>query len=145
MSRPMTLREAASVAISGEKNFGDSIDEFVDTFYLDHPDKKRQQARIEDTPPITGNPSQDAWIGAVGEHLARRWGLEVPTWTRRPEHYMLDRPKFIPDSRALRAVLICESPAAFRSRMIFTFAEPLRRARFPLDGGADKVSRGRSK
>ena len=142
MSRPMTLREAASAAISGEKNFGDCIDEFVDTFYLDHPDKKRQQARIEDTPPITGNPSQDAWIGAVGEHLARRWGLEVPTWTRRPEHYILDRPKFVPDSRALRSVLICESPAAFRSRMIFTFAEPLRRARFPLDGGADKVSRG---
>jgi hypothetical protein len=28
--------------------------------------------------------------------------------------------------------LICESPGAFRSRMIFTFAEPLRRARFPL-------------
>jgi len=34
----MTLREAASVAISGEKNFGDSIDEFIDTFYLDHPE-----------------------------------------------------------------------------------------------------------
>jgi hypothetical protein len=31
--------------------------------------------------------------------------------------------------------LICESPAAFRSRMIFTFAEPLRRARFPLKAG----------
>jgi hypothetical protein len=36
MSRPMTLREAAAVAISGEKSFGDSIDEFLDTFYLDH-------------------------------------------------------------------------------------------------------------
>ena len=135
MSRPMTLREAASVAISGEKKFGDSIDEFVDTFYLDHPDKKRQQGRIEDIPPIIGNPAQDAWIGAVGEHLARRWGLEVPAWTRRPEHYLLDRPKFVPDSRALCSVLICESPAAFRSRMIFTFAEPLRRARFPLKAG----------
>ena len=66
MSRPMTLREAASVAISGVKNFGDCIYEFVDTFYLDHPDKKRQQARIEDPPPIIGNPLQDAWIGAVG-------------------------------------------------------------------------------
>jgi hypothetical protein len=41
MSRPMTLREAAAVGISGQKSFGDSIDEFLDTFYLDHPDKKR--------------------------------------------------------------------------------------------------------
>ena len=111
MSRPMTLREAASVAISGQKSFGDSIDEFLDTFYLDHPDKKRQQERIDDSPPIIGNPSEDAWVGAVGEHLARRWDLEVPAWTRRPEHYLLDRPKFVPDSRALRSILICESPA----------------------------------
>jgi hypothetical protein len=78
MSRPMTLREAASVAISGEKGFFDSADEFLDTFYLDHPDEKRQQERIDDTPPITEDPSQDAWIGAVGEHLARRWSFEVP-------------------------------------------------------------------
>lgn len=98
-----------------EKSFGDSIDEFLDTFYLDHPDKKRQQERIDDSPPIIGNPSEDAWVGAVGEHLVRRWGLAVPAWTIRPEHYLLDRPKFVPDSRALRSILICESPAAFRS------------------------------
>ena len=133
MSRPMNLREAAAVAISGEKSFGDSIDEFLDTFYLDHPDKKRQQERIDDSPPIIGNPSEDAWVGAVGEHLARRWGLEVPAWTRRPEHYLLDRPKFVPDSRALRSILICESPAAFRSRMISRSPKPCEEPGFLSD------------
>jgi hypothetical protein len=39
----------------------------------------------------------------------------------------------MPDSRALRGVLIVESPPAFRSRLIFTRVEPLARARFPAD------------
>jgi hypothetical protein len=131
MSRPLTLKDVAAAAISGEKTFGDAMDEFVDTFYGDHSNKPMQQRRIADAPAAMGDPSQDAWLGAVGEHLARRWGLDVPPWTRRPQHYALDRPKFIPDSRALRSVLLVESPTAFRSRMIFTFVEPLQRARFP--------------
>jgi hypothetical protein len=55
----------------------------------------------------------------------------VPAWTQRPEHFALERPVFHPDSRALRGVLIVESPPAFRSRLIFTRVEPLDRARFP--------------
>ena len=68
---------------------------------------------------------------AAGEHLAQRWRLRVPAWTQRPEHFALERPVFHPESRALRGVLIVESPPAFRSRLIFTRAEPLDRARFP--------------
>lgn len=55
----------------------------------------------------------------------------MPTWTRRPQHYALNGPTFAPDSRPLRHILIAQSPAAFKSRMIFTLAEPLQRARFP--------------
>ncbi|MFT3940326.1 hypothetical protein [Rhodopseudomonas sp.] len=131
MSRPQTIQEAVAMTVSREKDFGDAVDEFIDTFYLDHPNRTAQQKRITEPPQIIGDPSQDAWIAAVGEHLARRWGLDVPDWTRRPEHYALSRPKFVPNSPALRALLLVESPAAFRSRMIFTFVEPLQRARFP--------------
>ena len=133
MSRPQNLREVASATIAGTKSFGNAIDEFIDTFYLDHPDKARQQRRLNEPPVIVGDPFIDAWIGAVGEHLARRWNLDVPAWTRRPEHYQLSRPAFVPDSKALRGTLIAESPPAFRARMIFTFVEPLQRARFPRD------------
>jgi len=51
---------AAGGAVAGvsaarqERSFGNAIDEFVDTFYLDHPDKARQQRR-----PI-GQPDHDA-------------------------------------------------------------------------------------
>jgi hypothetical protein len=133
MSRPQNLDEVASTTIADSKSFANAIDEFIDAFYLDHPDKTRQQRRLNEPPAIVGDPFIDAWIGAVGEHLARRWNLEVPAWTRRPEHYLLSRPTFVPDSKALRGTLTTESPPAFRSRMIFTFVEPLQRARFPRD------------
>jgi hypothetical protein len=133
MSRPQSLREVSSAVIAGTKSFGYAIDEFLDTFYLDHPDKLRQQRRIDDPPAIVGDPFIDSWIGAVGEHLARRWGLAVPAWTRRPAHYGLTLPRFVPDSKVLRGTLLVESPPAFRSRLLFTFVEPLQRARFPRD------------
>jgi hypothetical protein len=131
VSRPATLKQAVVMALAGSKSFGDAVDEFVDAFYLDHGRGERQQAMIDEAPPLTGEPAKDAWIGAVGEHLAGRWGLKIPAWSRRPGHYRLGLPKFIPETVALRPTLLSESPAAFRSRMIFTFAEPLQRARFP--------------
>ena len=133
MSRPQNLHEVALATIAGSKSFANAIDEFIDVFYLDHPDKVRQQRRLNEPPAIVGDPFTDGWIGAVGEHPARRWNLVVPTWTRRPEHDRLSRPTFVPDSKALRGTLTTESPPAFRSRMIFTFVEPLQRARFPRD------------
>jgi hypothetical protein len=133
VSRPQNLREVADVTVAGTKSFADAIDEFVDAFYLDHPDKARQQRRLDEPPIFVGDSFIDAWIGAVGEHLASRWNLEVPAWTRRSEHNRLSRPTFVPDSKALRGILMTESPPAFRSRMIFTVIEPLQRARFPRD------------
>jgi hypothetical protein len=55
----------------------------------------------------------------------------VPPWTQRECHFALEHPVFVPSARALRGIVIVESPPAFRSRLIFTFAEPLARARFP--------------
>jgi len=133
MSRPQSLSEVSSVVIAGTKPFAHAIDEFLDTFYLDHPDKLRQQRRIDDAPAIVGDTFVDSWIGAVGEHLARRWDLAVPAWTRRPAHYALSLPRFVPGSKALRRTLLLESPPAFRSRLLFTFVEPLQRARFPRE------------
>jgi hypothetical protein len=69
MSRPQSFREVSSAVTAGTKSFGFAIDEFLDTFYLDHPDKLRQQRRIDDPPAIIGDPFVDSWIGAVGEHL----------------------------------------------------------------------------
>jgi hypothetical protein len=132
--RPHTLAEVVSVARAGDRDeFGIACDEFCDAFYLEYPDKERMQAHLDPVPNVTGDPEKDAWIGAIGEHLALRWGLKVPKWTTRSMHFALTAPVFMPPSMALRPFLIAESPSAFRSRLIFTMAEPLRRARFPSD------------
>jgi hypothetical protein len=68
-----------------------------------------------------------------------RWGLRIPDWTQRAAHFALEEPHFLPAARALRGVIIVESPPAFRARLIFTRAEPLARARFPRDSQRAQV------
>src|ERR1700730_5600705 len=140
MSRPQNLAEVARISRDNVADFAMALDEFVDEFYVDHPDKAAQQRRLDPIPEPVGNALADAWIGAVGEHLAQRWGLCVPPWTQRTFHFGLKEPHFMPPSRALRGVVIVESPPAFRSRLIFTRAEPLARARFPTDVARARVS-----
>jgi hypothetical protein len=137
--RPQTIADVADIGRKNPSNFAMALDEFVDEFYLDHPDKMAQQRRLDVIPAEVCDPLMDAWIGAVGEHLAQRWGLHVPNWTRRNFHFALKEPYFLPASLALRGVVIVESPPAFRSRLIFTRAEPLARARFPTDALRAKV------
>jgi len=131
MARPQNLAEVARIACKNSADFAMALDEFVDEFYLDHPNKEAQQRRLDPIPEPVGDALIDAWIGAAGEHLAQRWGLRVPAWCYRPEHDALTDPAFFPPSRALRGILIVESPPAFRSRLLFTRVEPFERARFP--------------
>jgi hypothetical protein len=129
--RPQTLAEVVEVAKTGRYDFYMALNEFADEFYLDHPDKAAMQRRIDPVPQPMEDPLLDALIGAVGEHLAHRWGLRAPEWTQRPHHFALKEPRFLPESKALREILKVESPPAFRSRQLFVGAEPLQRARFP--------------
>lgn len=129
--RPASLAEVSLLTRAVPADFALRHDEFLDDFYLAHPDKARQGTKLAPVPEPTGDEFVDAWIGAVGEHLARRWGLDIPAWTRRPVHNGLRLPRFVPEARELRAMLLVESPPAFRSRLLFTCAEPLQRARFP--------------
>jgi hypothetical protein len=66
----------------------------------------------------------------VSEHLARRWGLTVPRWADDPSRFLRE-PYFTTPIEDLKAMLLVQSPLAFRRRLIFTEAEPLRRARMP--------------
>jgi len=128
--RPASLKEAVARATEGY-GFFDAIHEFLDEFY--HRGPSERQRMIHDEPEFTGVAFQDAYIGAVGEHLARRWGLDIPPWTDDPRRFV-DKPH-IPDYMELaKLVFLRDSPMAFRRRLIFTEAEPLRRARFPRDG-----------
>ncbi len=127
-SRPATLVEVAEAAKAGEDSYRVALAGFLDRFYMN---PAWRQGMIDAKPPVTEIAITDAYIGAVGEHLARRWGLAVPSWTADPRR-TLRSPVFAGGIEALKAMLLAQSPLAFRKRMIFVEHEPLRRARMPL-------------
>jgi hypothetical protein len=127
--RPTSLKEAVDRIIGGE-SWVDAISEFLDEFYLSGPSERQLMIGLD--PGLTGVAFQDAYVGAVGEHLARRRGLDIPPWADDPR-WFLERPHF-PDCMELaNSVFLRDSPIAFR-RLIFTEAEPLRSVRFPREG-----------
>lgn len=69
---------------------------------------------------------QDAYLAATAEELARRFDLPQPDWTV-GETRQLRRPWFASPLAALRAVLILESPSAFRSRNLLVSENALSR------------------
>ena len=136
-SHPTTLADAVRRYVEqGDGRDGDFevlLDEFLDAFDTEA-DAGRRQAMIDAEPPRTGDERHDAYVGAVGEHLARRWSLRIPAWTDAPWREVAE-PWFVgPMGRGLSGLYLVESPIAFRRRRIFTEAEPLRRARMPRAG-----------
>lgn len=132
MSRPGTLAEAIHRAARDMGNLRFYIDGFLDEFYLDKT-REGRLLRIQDRPELITDQRVNALCGAIGEHLSRRWMLgEIPEWTNEPERF-LHTPWFIGHEK-MYAFYLVESPSAYRRRMIFTEAEPLRRARMPRDG-----------
>ena len=128
MARPNTLTELARRRNSGE-DLSVLIREFLDEFY-GALKCGTAQACIADGPELLTEPREHALLGAIGEHLARRWSLPIPEWTNEPSRF-LRSPYFTTEAEGFKALLLAQSPLAFRRRLIFTEAEPLRRARMP--------------
>ena len=119
--------------MAGEE-FSFLLSEFLDTFYgfIKRGDKSAALGSIVSEPALGRDDQRNAYIGAVAEYLARRWGLpDVPQWTDRPSRF-LRRPMYDQASAKSRALYLVESPAAFRRRLIFVESVPLRRASMPV-------------
>jgi hypothetical protein len=127
-NRPNTLAEVAKRRKSGE-DFGMLLSEFLDTFYGALASGRAQELIAEEPQPLD-DAKEHALLGAAGEHLARRWKLTIPPWTDDSSRF-LRQPYFTTPIEGLKALLIAQSPLAFRRRLIFTEAEPFRRARMP--------------
>lgn len=125
--RPATLAEVAELAASGD-SFDRCLANFLDEFYA----SPNATALAEDPlflAPTIGEPGrvQDAYLAATAIELARAHQLPVPAWTA-SEARKLHRPWFASPLASLRAVLILESPAAFRERNLFVSENALSRA-----------------
>ena len=130
--RPQTLAEVAA-RTADDQDWPHHLNEFLDDFYRADRDLRRQAAMIAAPPPLLGDARVDAVLGGAGEHLARRWRLLLPRWTREDARY-LDSAFYWPD-RAVRGYLLAVTPVSFRTRLIFTGPDPLQRARFPYRRG----------
>lgn len=127
--RPASLAEVANRHLAGEP-FDPLLREFLDAFYSGSPESR--PGRLDAEPPSIAG-VHDAYLAAVGEHLARRFGLPIPAWTEGPERF-LRVPFFAGGLESLKAVLLAESPLAFRRRQLFVSRNALSRPR-ELAGG----------
>lgn len=124
--RAGSLAEVARLAAAGD-SFDRCLSGFLDEFYL----RPSETALAEEPPflaPISGDLGrvQDAYLAATAEELARRFELRVPAWVAADER-KLRKPWFASPLAALRAVLLVESPAGFRSRNLFVSENALSR------------------
>lgn len=119
-----TLAGVAGRALAGE-SFELAARELLDELALLRDDEQRRRAIVEEPRP-TGDPRHDAYLGALGEHFALRFGIDRPPWVTRPQRF-LDRFWFCSDVPGFRATAIAQSPAAFRRRGIFIAAGALKR------------------
>jgi len=124
---PVTLAEVAVSTLRGD-SFDRCLSNFLDGFYTT-PTGGALMERPPLLSPVLGELGQveDAYLAACAEELARRYGLPLPTWTQESNRW-LRCPWFASPMAALRAVLLLESPAGFRSRNLFVSANALSRA-----------------
>jgi len=124
---PKSLAEVAELAAQNE-SFDFCLRNFLDGFYA-APEPTALQAepsRLAEKNPRFGQ-IEDAYLAATAEWLAWKFNLPPPSWAFNPSR-SLRRPWFASQLAGLRAVLIHESPAPFRSRNLFVSENALSRA-----------------
>ena len=125
MKRPRTIAEIAERVVTGADAFDPAVREFIDA-WQEMPDAERRRA-LQTEPAILGG-VKDAYLAAVAEHLASLGDLLPPAWTETPIRFLRE-PHFAGGLESLKAILIAESPSAFRRRLIFVSADALSRPR----------------
>jgi hypothetical protein len=124
---PKDLAEVAQFTAEGG-SFDLCLRNFLDDFYA-RPQPIALQAeprRLAETDLRFGQ-IEDAYLAAVAEWLAWRFDLSPPRWAFEPAR-SLRRPWFASPLASLRALLLLESPAPFRSRNLFVSENALSRA-----------------
>ena len=126
---PESAFEQSLAGVASRVNDGDdffiAVRELLDAFALLASDAGRARA-IADEPHATGDPRHDAYLAALGEHLAAVHALPRPNWMIQPARFLTSF-WFVSEVKGFRALAIAQSPAAFRRRGIFITAGALTR------------------
>jgi hypothetical protein len=130
--RPQSFKQAAMLVNAGLYEFGEALAELID-------ETKRMNSvalagALAEEPPLLKKHNvdygdwQDSYLAAAAEHIARGASVEIPKWTDGRERFLARAWFDNHGLKSLNAMMIAESPLAFRRRFIFTEARPLRRA-----------------
>ena len=122
-TRPLSIAEVAERASAGVQDFDLAVREFIDS-WQSMPASSRAESLVEE--PVAVGGVRDAYLAALAEHMAGRDRMEAPAWTEKPDRFLRE-PFFAGGLESLKAILLVESPAAFRRRLIFISANGLSR------------------
>ncbi|MEI6415509.1 MAG: hypothetical protein WCP34_14785 [Pseudomonadota bacterium] len=124
--RPKTLAEVAQLTANGD-SFDHCLTNFLDEFYA-----APSSEALWPTPLLLAKTQgemgqvQDAYLAATAEEIGRIHDFPMPPWTV-DDARTLRYPWFAMRMSAIRAVLLLESPPAFRSRNLFVSENALTR------------------
>jgi len=124
--KPPSIADIADRTLQGD-SFGRCLANFLDDFYAAPNSNALRDEPAEMRGAVQEGEIKDAYLAAVAEELAREAGLAHPEWAYQ-ESRKLHSPWFASDLQSLRAVLLVESPAGFRSRNLFVSENALSRA-----------------
>jgi hypothetical protein len=127
VKRPRILRAVAERVQRGEQGLDPALREFLDYFYAN---PERGAEATAGPPRLLDHGVRDACLAAVAEYLARCYNIEMPAWSE-TRGLTLQRPFFAGGLESLKAVLIVESPTAFRRRTLSVSKDALSRPRMP--------------
>lgn len=119
----MRPHSIAEVAERKAGRFDAGAREFLDEWQTMAP--KQKIVALSEEPRRLGG-VKDAYLAALAEHLALSDRLPVPGWTEQSDRF-LSEPFFAGGLESLKAILLVESPLAFRRRLIFISADGLSR------------------
>jgi len=123
--RPRSIAQIAERAGGVHGAFDRAVREFLDTWQSLSAGERSEALAAE---PRHLDPIKDAYLAALAEHLALSERVGVPDWTEQPGRF-LSEPFFAGGLESLKAILLVESPLAFRRRLIFISADALSRPR----------------
>jgi hypothetical protein len=121
-----TLAESVN-GVRVREDFSYAIRNFLDRFKADP-----NPTWLEEEPCLLADRLRDdgladAYVAAVAAHLAQERLIPCPRWASRSQR-VKKTPWFAAKSPNLKAILLQESPAAFRVRNLFVSANALSRA-----------------
>lgn len=113
--------------ISSEDDFSYALRDFIDRF-METPSLDLLSSEPALLAPIINDRGvADAWLAATAVYLCQKFSLTPPLWVSKPARF-LEKPWFAAKTPNLKAILLQESPAAFRVRNLFISGNALSRA-----------------